>query len=91
MINIKISKTQRNKILTVLAIMTSLAFLFYLALYVFNLLNPVYDNKPISSDIIELKNNEIQIIQDINKINTYLLQPTVSPGELGRTNPFAPL
>ena len=85
------SKTKPNRLMGLILIGVGIGLLVYVGFYIVNLLNPEFEEVPTTRSTVELKETDIQIIQDLNKINTYLLQPTVNPNEIGRPNPFAPV
>ena len=85
------NKTLQNRIIVIVLIILAIAGIVYLGFYILNLINPVFEEIPTKSSGVELQNKDLEIIQNLENVNTYLLQPTVAPEELGKPNPFDPI
>lgn len=81
----------QKRLMTLGVLGIGVVLVIYLILYLIGIVFPNFEDTPTQTSSIELKNQDIQVIQDLDKINTYLLQPTVNPNEIGRSNPFAPI
>ncbi|MEI6221419.1 MAG: hypothetical protein WCP97_01505 [bacterium] len=86
-----LSKKNQNVLMALLVIAAGVGLVAYIGIYLSSLLYPNFEDTAPKASTIGIKESDQQIVQDLNKVNTYLLQPTVSPNEVGRKNPFAPI
>ena len=88
---ITISDKQKKLLIYIAVGIVIIGALTYGGYLLLGLLNPQFDPIPKTENSVDLEDPNLeQKIDDVDKIY-YLIEPTLTAGDLGRANPFLPV